>query len=305
MKLKTSLLREKFIINELGSDNNAKKLSLTARSNRLALSLTTGENQPENFVIRTSHMHVCVRLSALILQEFMTFGPIMNRKPPLKWDFLWEEKILNAYERLYNDDIWACVYHNGKSVFTTGDHHSFLDVIEKCAALENTVYDQCVTITEDTFKRAGKPVKIFYDSNIALVTGIEPKEARSGMVLRTIERTTTFNFYVTGGEKTPVDAAQILSVSAAFLEGIQLSYFIGYNLEKMRVGLIEPYSEEHTKVKHAQQRLQKLDAEISAFHNKNNVRYRPERPNFNAIVSKTEKAAASSIIMDDDDTYIE
>lgn len=304
MKLNTSLLREKFIINEVLNDDSAKKLHLTARSNRLPVTLSTGDNKPEIFIIRTSHMHTCIRMAGAILNEFHTHGPIMSRNPPLKWDLLWEERVLNGYERLHTPDAWCCIYNNGQKVFSYGQQHSFLDIIEKCDAVSGTSYDKAITLAEDSFRKAGKHVKIHYDSNIALVVAMDEKQARSGMVLRSLERSTTFNFYVTAAEKVPIEPAQIMYISAAFLEGVQLAYMVGYNLEKMRVGLLEAYSEEHKKVKNAQQRLIKLDQEITAFNNIHSMRYRPERPNFNAIVNSTEKIAAT-IVLDDEEAYID
>lgn len=306
MKLNTSLLREKFIIKGI-DDDTSKQLNLTARSNRLPLMLTTGENKPEILVVRAFNMHSCIRLAAAIVNEFNKFGPIMSRNPPLKWDLLWDEVVTSPFERQHFPEMWGCVYHNGKIVFQVGEHHSFLDVIEKCDFVTKQSYEKCIEMAEETFKKAGKPVKIHHDSNIGLVAAIEKQQARSGMVLRSVERATTFNFYVKAEGKVIIDPAQVLFVSAAFLEGVQLAYYIGFSLEKMRVGLIEPYSEEHRKLKGAQQRLVKLDGEINSFENKNSVRYRPERPLFNVIVSNTEKIAATMVLRDDDDdeVYVE
>lgn len=305
MKLNSSLLREKFIINEI-SEDASNRLSLTVRSNRLPILLGTGENTPESFVVRAYNMHTCVRFAAAIVKEFSKFGPIMSRNPPLKWDVIWNDTVLSSYERQYSPDIWCSIYHNGKIVFSYGQYHSFLDVIEKCDTVTKQNYEKCLQVAEDTFKKAGKPVKIIYESNVALVAGIEKQQARSGMVIRSLERNTTFNFYVKAEEKIFIDPAQILYVSAAFLEGVQLAYFVGYNLEKMRLGIIEPYTDEHRKMKGAQQRLLKLDAEINAFENKHSVRYRPERPLFNVIVSTTEKMAATSILNEDQsNSYVE
>lgn len=307
MNLNASLLREKFVINDLSSDNGTKRLNIVARSNRLPLILSTGENKPEKIVVRAQSMHICVRLAAAIVNEFNKHGPILSRNPPLKWDLLWDDIVLSPYERQYSPETWCSIYSNGKVIFSYGTRESFLDVIEKCDALNNgNEYEKCIALTEDTFKKAGKPVKISYDSNMGMITAIEKQQARNGMVLRMLERSTTFNLYVKTEGRNIIDPSQILSVSAAFLEGVQLAYFVGFNLEKMRAGFIEAYSDEHRKIKSAQQRLIKLEAEISAFENQNIVRYRPERPIFSVIVNSTEKIAATMVLNDDGDgAYVE
>lgn len=303
MKINVSLLREKFTINETNPSSKDKKLYISIGSNRLPISLSLGDRPPEIYIVRTNTMHSCARMVASILNDFQKFGPMLNRSTPVKWELLWDSAV-TAFERQYNPDLWCAVYHNGRCLYSYGKYHPFLDVIEKCDVMNKGAYEDSVPLAEATFKKAGKDVKIHYDSNVALVAAMDDKQGRCGMILRGPARTTTFNFYIKVPAGANIKPAQAFSAAAAFLEGVQLSYFVGFGLEKMRVGLIEPYDEDHIHIRAAQQRLIKLDAEVSAFENAYQVRYRPERPLFQEIVHETEKIAAN-VVIKEDDVFIE
>ncbi len=304
MDIEVSLLREKFIINETGDDLDENALHIEAPGTRIPLRLQAGDGDPEKIVIRAHNMHSCARLSALVIQEYEKRGPIVNRDVPVDWFELWDSALSN-YERTYQADRWVAVYSGGKKMYSTGEYHPFLDVIEKCQAVSKGDYEGSIKMAENAFMQAGKEIKIDYDGNVALVAHLSRKSGRCSMVLREPDRTTTFNYTVTPQEeniKLKVGAA--LSTAADFLEGVQLSYIVGENSEKMDQGIIEKYSDEERQVKQGRKRITELDAQINALENMCKIRYRPERPDFNLIIQMAEKKTRENLL-DTDDEYIE
>jgi hypothetical protein len=65
------------------------------------------------------------------------------------------------------------------------------------------------------------------------------------------------------------------------------------NSEKMALGLLAANSAEGVQTREALLRLKRLNAEIAALEGSYEVRYRPERPEFDAIVSDAERLANS------------
>lgn len=292
MNIDTSLLREKFIIREnTSSDSEGKPLEIIAPSNRMPISLQTGQLPPESFVIRTRNMHGCTRMVAQIISDYKRHGPITPRIKTINWHELWDN-CLSSYERLHIPERWVSVYHNGKRIFSEGDFHSFLDIIEQCESINKKEYEYAIELAKNAFTKTGRDVSIEYDSNVALVTIAGKKESRCSMVLRGPDKTTTFNYTVRPKrEEETIKLPQVLSSAGDFLEGVQLSYMIGMNNEKIEMGLIERYGEEGLKTKAARARINELYAQINSMENRYVLRYRPERPDFDFIISETEKFA--------------
>ncbi len=82
---------------------------------------------------------------------------------------------------------------------------------------------------------------------------------------------------------------------AAFLEGIQMAFMVGMNEEKIRLGKIERHSKEDKQTREGRLRLGRLDAEISTLEGTFDVRYRPERPDFQDILADAEKLAKTTM----------
>jgi len=114
------------------------------------------------------------------------------------------------------------------------------------------------------------------------------------VILRAPERTTTFNFTVLSKDQE-INIPQCLSVSAAFLEGIQLAFMVGMNVFKIRVGIFDRGSHDEKQTKEGQRRLGRLNAEIASMDSAFDVRYRPEKPEFYRIVSEAEDLANRTI----------
>jgi len=291
MNVNTSLLREKFTIRGMDLSGQESALNPHVHSNRMPVSLQAGDADPENYVVRAQNMHLCARMAAHIFRDYDKGGPLLHRVIPYKWEEVWAETV-SGYEIAYNPERWVCVYHKGKIVFEHGERHPFLDVVEKCDAVnKDGNYDDSLKLAEDAFRRLGKNVQIAYDSSMAIVLNLEKMQGRCGMILRGPTRTTTFNFHLESAKKIPVNPSQCLRVAAALLEGVQLSFMIGIANEKLRAGLIDSATFEARQAREAKRRIASLNGEISALETNYKVRYRPERPDFNRIIFEAEKIA--------------
>ncbi len=288
---KASLLREKFTLNPINKGED----EIIAMSNRLSIPLVSPDKiDNETFVVRTQNMHSCARISAAIIKEFTERGTLINRSKPVPWNLLWDDCI-KGYERAWNPNIWIAVYCNGKIIFQDGKHHPFLDIIEQCDASNLNSYSQAIKIAEDIFAQAGKKVSIEYDSNIALVSHITPEIAKSGIIARSATGTTTFNYTTTpqGDDTQKLHPYTSLTVAAAFLEAIQLAFQVGFLDQRKEFKLIEKYSDDDKKLQRSITRLGNLNRAITSYESKFNVKYRPERPDFNAMKFAAMKSAAT------------
>lgn len=271
---------------------------VVALSNRLVLPLQSRNKETqETFVVRAQNMHSCVRLGAQIARDFQVNGSLLNRPLPFNWEQAWHT-VTKGYEETWNKRQWACVYHNGKIIYETEkeNRHLFLDVIEQCDARNKDTYDRSLAIAEDAFKHAGKLVTIQHDSNIALIVNVSKEEGKCGIILRGPDKTTTFNFTVrTDSVDHPLEISHCLSAAAAFLEGIQLAFFIGMTRQKLAYELISDSSEEALRAHDAAGQLSRVKKAIGQFEEMFTVHYRPEAPDFNDL-TKEASAYARKIL---------
>lgn len=288
MELNTTLLRERFVIRDLETDQ-AHDDVVEAMSNRIVIPLANTAGQvTERFVIRTQVMHMGVRLAALIIQTFTSLGPIMSRDKSFDFDGAWRS-ILSSYDLRHFSNPWVCIYKDSKPVFHAGTRHPFLDIVEKCDVKNPGNYDQSLAIAEETFKKMGRRVSIAHNSNIGMVVHVKNNTGRCGMILRNPHKSTTFNFVATKGEDDiPVTPFKCLNSCAAFLEGIQLSVRVGIISEKQRQGLITTDSPEFEETTIARARLAELSTELRSFENQFQVHYRLERPDFKILIREAE-----------------
>lgn len=288
-EFRTSLMREKFII----QPEDKKEEPIIALSNRISVHLISEDQiDDETFIVRTQNMHSCARLAAAITKEFYERGTIANRTAPFSWDNLWDD-VIKGYEKSWNPNIWAVVYHNGRIIFQYGTHHPFLDIIEKCDVANKGEYAQSIQFAEEAFSQAGKKVGIEHDSNIALVVSSTPEQAKCGIIVRSAAGATTFNYTATPKDnaKKPIYAHTTLTVAAAFLESIQLAFQVGLLNRKIEFQLVEKYSDEERHHKRAKSRLHNLDRAIEGYENSFDVKYRPDRPLMKDMVQSAQDAA--------------
>lgn len=304
MNIDTSLLREKFTIREKTKHQDDQALKIKCPSTRMPINLQTGTLPKEKFIIRSYNMHSATRMVSKIIHDYGKNGPIMSRAISLDWMELWDNS-LSSYERRHNPDRWIAVYNKGKLIFSAGEHHSFLDVIEKCDVLNKGNYDKSIKMAERAFRQAGKDTEITCESTVALVSILGKYDGRCSMVLRSPAHTTTFNYSLKPLEKGgEINIPQGLSTAADFLEGVQIAYMIGLNSEKLNQGIIAKYSDEYKQMAKARDRLKDIQAQIDSMESRYKVRYRPERPNFELLITETENYARDIILTEEKDAEI-
>ena len=289
---KSTLIRERFTIKEVNTLQGGETGSIVASSNRITVALHDDPTRPsERYVVRAQNMHLCVRMAAAIVTTLKNNGPIMSRQKMFDWQECWDN-ILNPYDVRFNTERWVVVYHEGVSIFTEGDHHAFLDVIEKFDFEQDAAYDDAVPMAETAFKKAGKSVHIDHEATVAMVVNFERYDGRCAVIVRSAERTTTFSCLISGKEQErPINVARALRMTAAFLEGVQLAYVVGMGEEKIVQGDIPRFSREEKEVLEGKRRLGVLNSEISAFEQNYTAHYRPEKPSFSLILDEARLAA--------------
>ncbi len=281
MNIDTSLLREKFIINEKNAHQEARPLNLKCPSTRMAIEL-----QSEEIIVRSYNMHSCVRMVAQIIAEHKKNGNIMSRQKKVGWTKLWSES-LSPYDKIYNPNDWVAIYNKGKLAFSSGKYHQLFDVIEKCDAIGDAPYEDSIKLAKDYFAKAGTEIKMTYDSNVALVAVLSDNNGRCSVVLRGADKTTTFNYAL-----RPIAAGRTLDIpqglrhAASFLEAVQLSYIVRENNNKTNQGIIKQHNEKAKQAAKALERIELLDNKISTIEHLHDIQYRPERPNFSRIMAR-------------------
>ncbi len=297
MKINASLLREKFVIKEKSAkDLDVMAQQMHACSNRIVLDLQSEHLAKETFIIRTDSMHLCARMAGHILANYENKGPFGPRLKLLKWDLIWDSA-LSDHEKHYNEGRWVAIYHHGKIVYEQGNHHAFLDIIEQFQNKENANYNQSLRLAEKAFQKAGREVSIDYSSNVALTISMERTGGRCSTILRSPNKTTSLHFYIKPKKETEKIVISQGFISAAnFLEGVNLSFFIGLTTAQIDTGVTDKYSNEARQMRNAKQRLGDIQISINALENRYNVRYRPERPIFDIIITNTENYTKKQIL---------
>lgn len=286
-----SLLREKFTIREVDSSEEPA----IALSNRMSISLANDKGtERETFVIRTQNMHTCIRAAAAIVREHEERGAISYRVSDFHWETLWMD-IIKGYEKDWNEDIWCAIYFNGRLLYGYGSHHVFLDIIEQCDAHQKGDYLDSLPFAERIFQRAGKIVRIDHESNVAMIVSVTPEEAKAGIILRGASRKSTFSFKAFKRDQPRALVLRpptVLSICAAFLEGMQITFLVGTLNMKYKMAMMERFSDEYRHKERATTRLGNLNRAVLQFDKDFTVTYRPEQPDFQRHVEDAEKSAA-------------
>lgn len=283
MLVNASLLRERFTIRY---KNNTTDPAI-ALGNRILLPLVSESGTvKERLIVRAHSMHTALRMAAVICQEFYGRGPLLNRHQAFNWQKAWNN-IIEDFERIYAPQTWVCIYNNGRPVFSDGEYHPFLDVIEQCDIKNRAEYDRAVNIAEDVFMKAGKDVSIEHEATIGLVVGAFQENARCGLILRAPRRTTTFNFKIEGKNEQGAEKHAPhhgLLLAADHLEAIQLAVTTGFIQSQQDQGLIRSTSAVAKKAAASHRRIGRLNQSVQFIESQFQVRYRPEKPNFLEIL---------------------
>lgn len=284
--LNTTMLRERFTVTEAGNPE-----PMVALGNRIALPLVSKNGLEERYVVRGHNMHTTLRMAGMICGTFFHDGPILTRKSLYEWEKNWAA-VVPGYEIENNPNSWIAVYNAGQCIYSQGEYHPFLDVIEQCDARNRDEYDRAVQIAESAFNLAGRGVSIDHQSTIAMVVGAMKEKTRIGLIFRTPRRSGTFNFNAETGKKesaqkmVPPSPSQCLFHAAAWLELIQLSVQAGFF--KAKKGTIYSETVKHDDI---QRRLGRVNSELKQFEEAFTVVYRPERPDLMQIIEETEQFA--------------
>lgn len=282
----TQVLRERFVLDPLDD----KSPAIITLSNRAVLDLVDSNGKiVEKVVLRGHMLHTVVRLMGSLLNTYTRTGPLFKREPPLKWEEIWD-LAAGPFERAHNPELWVAIYHQGKPVYQQGDHPNFVDVLEMCDYRESGNYDRSINTARDMFNRAGHPVTVEHDSNIAASFNINKKQGRVSLVLRGAQKKTTFSFT---GEARDLPAKEMnpvhfINAAAAFLDGIHLAFHVGTGNERLRRGLMTTHSTDGILLTAARARIAESNAAVRAFENLHVVHYRPERPEFAELVVASE-----------------
>lgn len=296
----SSLVREKFVITDASRDMS-EAVPVIALSNRMTVPLINKKGEiEETYVVRAQNMHSCVRYAARIVRAYENQGSLSKSINRFDWEGVWRS-VVNDYERDFNPYRWIVVYRDGHPIYSDGQYNPFLDVVEKCDHANTKDYEYTIPIALDAFKKKGKAVKIDHDSNVALSLHFEGNRGRCGIILRGAHKTTTFSFSTSPKKgKDTISIPRCMSASAAFLEGVQLAFMVGMNMEKIRRGIIERFSVEEKQTKEAQRRLGLLTREINGIEEEYKVNYRSEKPNFGEILNEAEDLAIELFTPDDE-----
>ena len=284
----TSLLREKFIIRDVALGDEGE--TVIALGNRMVVPLYNPRSKAsEIFIVRAQNMHTTARLAARLEGIFSARGSVIHAKGTFNWDDIWHT-VTEGYERQYNPECWAAIYYEGEIIFEAGERHPFLDIVEKFDIRQGDDYAQSVKKAEKAFQEMGKTVTIEHETNIALVVSISPQQARCGVILRAANGTTTFNFTARERSGKEIRVSQCLSVAAAYLEGLQLAYFVGVGKRKISYDLITDEIELQ-QISKAEERIGRLNHAILQFDVAQDAHYRPDRPDLFKYLFEAEKAA--------------
>ncbi len=290
-ELVTELLREKFVIHDMAGSIKSGQGPTIALSNRMVITLKNDKGEiQETLIVRAQNMHSCVRMAARIVQSFNSGGPLLDRPSPYDWQAAWD-LASGDYEQNYNPLRWVAIYQAGKVLFEKGERHPMLDIIEKCTGMVKGGYEESIQHAEDVIRKQGRVMRLEYDGNVALVLNLDKKQGRCGVILRSADKTRTFNFSIAAKTGSHLNFAQILGSGAAFLEGIQLAFQVGMNGEKIRRGIIARHSPEEKQTRESEIRLGRLNSEIANLEGTFDIHYRPEKPEFHRILVEAEELA--------------
>lgn len=270
MAFNATMIREKCVI----QDPSLGKQGSRILSNRLVVPV-----EKDNLVVRGQNMHSVARMAARLYNRGHSWGPLSTQK--IDWKQLWQGIEDGAH--MTNPSNWIAVYVNGQKLFSSGEHHPFLDLIEQQVARSDSNYDLNVMLAAETFRAAGHPsMNIDHSTNVALILSIADGQGRCGLIYRHPRRTTTFSFSVApGAREIEREVAGILESSSDFLESIQICYAIAAESVK---GIDQDFKKEAE----LKRRLNELRNAIDGFEEGVTVTYRPERPDMNRFLQEAQ-----------------
>lgn len=274
MSFETILVREKFRILSPEDPSKSNSGILDVVSNRMTLNLENPETKKIiHFVIRTKHMHECVRLAAHILKSYEEKAVIRAQSTSFDWKGAWKYAS-SPFVSEYSES-WAVVYADGMPIFEINNRHAFWDLIERCNIIKGYDYNSAFALAQEGLHKADNLAHMEYFSKHALAVHEYDGGLKHGLILRGPTRTLTFSYTVKSRDNEPFDKYYIsISATAAFLESMQLDFMLADTAK------VSGTQNRSRKTQDALARLDVLKKEIDALENIYAVNYRPERPRF-------------------------
>jgi hypothetical protein len=261
-----ALLREKMVFTETGEGAG---VPVIIRSNRIFFKL--GD---ERIVVRAQTMHVALLLASRAAAVWFKEGPYADRAEAFDWEQQWHT-VLSNYEKRFNPDIWAAIYINGIAVFRTRQER-FMDVIEKCAILNDDSYDAALGVAEKVLAQLGRPVQVTHAAAAAAVFGDHAGIMQAGIIHRA-QNNLVVNFTAEGGDFGR-RVVQGMVTAAAFLEALNLRFIAKGIQNRIWMQEVQQASLEGFRLRGAIVRLVALNKWIDTFEKNYIVTYRPEKP---------------------------
>lgn len=278
-----SLLREKFTIREVAIDSTP----VVALGNRLRVDLP---KQSTPLIIRGHSMHMTLRFGAEIIRQLSYLSHVEEVETLFQWNDIWQ-KIIKPFEQDTNPETWIVIYYQGKIIFEYNPHHMFFDVLEQCEYKNQHAqdkYEKSILTAQSAFRQSGKDVLIEEESHVGFILDDTDVEKRLAVILRIPGEKATFITRITPDidvKKKPYSHI-CMGVAADYIEAINMAVRIGFMENNVRDGTIEKNSDRMKEYKNFRHRLGKLSMAIQQIENQYNVKYRPERPDFEYIQEK-------------------
>jgi hypothetical protein len=275
-----SLLREKFTIRDIAMDSTP----VIALGNRLRISLP---KEKEPLIIRGHSMHMTLRYGAELLRQLSYVSHVEDIETLFQWEDIWE-KLIQSFEKESTPNTWVAIYYKGKPIFEYNPRHMFFDVIEQCEHKNSHAqekYEKSIIMAQNAFRKGGRDVLIEEESHVGFILDDAGAEKRFAVILRIPGEKATFITRMNIDKdikKTPYPHI-CMNIAADFIEAINMAVRIGFMEDDFRNGKIDKHSDRMKLYKNIQHRLKTLSQSISQIERQYDVRYRPEKPDFEYI----------------------
>lgn len=278
-----SLLREKFIIRETTDRSSL----FVANGNRMKIDIP---GIPHPIVIRAHSMHMTLRFVAKIVEIFEWTKSVVEITDTFDWEKIWLD-LISKFEEKHTPKTWIAVYHKGHPIYTYNEYHVFFDVLENCEhknSQRSEKYDQSISMTQKAFEQMGRTVMIEQESHMGFVLDTTNTENRFAITLRLPDHKSTFSTRAQASKEQKVEptASESITMASYFIEAVNLSVQCGFMRKRIEKGKIEQGSDEMKRFRAFQAQCGYLQFAINQMESKYNIKYRPEKPDFQDIEDK-------------------
>jgi len=231
-------------------------------------------------------MHTTLRFGSEILKQDRPGINDENMAEQFRWKDYWE-KTYNDFEKENSKGCWIAVYYKGKPIYHFGYYHQFFDVLEHYEfhneSNSDNRYKSALLRTQDAFQKSGKELLIEQESNVGFILDPDTKEKRFAVILRTPYKKATFVVRMTARKElhVPLSNNVCMQVAADYIEGINLAVKLSFMRPEMKK--LSPDYQTKTQYNFFHKQLTKITISLSQIENKYDLKYRPEKPDFEEI----------------------